>query len=183
MIRSIFAAAMILQGGAAMAATDFGVRTVASAGSGGPVSITVERHGSAVPAAWARIRPSSSGDLSGFARIGSQWGRVTSLRRSVEHNRRVGGQRNSYHLSGRAIDIARRPGVRHADIAAAYRRAGYHLLESLDEGDHSHFAFGSGSGARAARSAPAIVTASAASTPTSETWKMVYAPGSGRAGR
>ncbi|CAA9515887.1 MAG: hypothetical protein AVDCRST_MAG91-1880, partial [uncultured Sphingomonadaceae bacterium] len=49
---------------------------------------------------------------------------------------------NSYHLRGRAIDIARRPGVRHADLEAAYRKAGYSLIESLDEGDHSHFAFG-----------------------------------------
>ena len=30
-------------------------------------------------------------------------------------------------------------------FAAAYRAAGYHLIESLDEGDHSHFAFGSAS--------------------------------------
>ena len=52
-------------------------------------------------------------------------------------------------LSGRAIDIARRPGVRHADIAAALRAAGYVLIESLDEGDHSHFAFGSGAYASA----------------------------------
>jgi hypothetical protein len=27
-------------------------------------------------------------------------------------------------------------------IAAELRRNGFHLLESLDEGDHSHFAFG-----------------------------------------
>jgi hypothetical protein len=26
-------------------------------------------------------------------------------------------------------------------IAAAFRNAGYRLVESLDEGDHSHFAF------------------------------------------
>jgi hypothetical protein len=29
-------------------------------------------------------------------------------------------------------------------IAAELRRNGFHLLESLDEGDHSHFAFGDG---------------------------------------
>ena len=56
--------------------------------------------------------------------------------------------RNSYHLVGRAIDIARAPGVSHAVIDAAYRRAGYHIIESLDEGDHSHFAFGTGPGVR-----------------------------------
>ena len=80
--------------------------------------------------------------LSGVAELGASYGRVTSLKRSPEHNRRVGGARNSYHLSGRAIDIARRPGVTHRQIDAAYRAAGYRLIESLDEGDHSHFAFG-----------------------------------------
>jgi hypothetical protein len=29
-------------------------------------------------------------------------------------------------------------------IKAAYENAGYKLIESLDEGDHSHFAFASG---------------------------------------
>ena len=53
------------------------------------------------------------------------WGRVTSTYRSPAHNRAVGGVPNSYHLRGRAIDIARRPGVTHAMIAAAFRNAGY----------------------------------------------------------
>ena len=74
--------------------------------------------------------------------LGKKWGVVTSVKRSPEHNRAVGGAPNSYHLRGRAIDIARRPGVRHRDLEAAYRKAGYSLIESLDEGDHSHFAFG-----------------------------------------
>jgi hypothetical protein len=85
-------------------------------------------------------------NLSAAANLGSHWGRVTSTWRSPEHNRRVGGVRNSYHMSGRAIDIARRPGVTHWQIAAAFRNAGYRLIESLDEGDHSHFAFGTGEG-------------------------------------
>jgi hypothetical protein len=75
-------------------------------------------------------------------KIGAKWGAVTSVHRSPERNRAVGGAPNSWHLQGRAIDIARRPGVRHAEIEAAFRRAGYVLIESLDEGDHSHFAFG-----------------------------------------
>jgi hypothetical protein len=74
--------------------------------------------------------------------LGRKWGIVTSVRRSPEHNRAVGGAENSFHLRGRAVDIARRPGVRHTEIDAAYRKAGYVLVESLDEGDHSHFAFG-----------------------------------------
>lgn len=81
-------------------------------------------------------------DMGDAVRIGGKWGRVTSVHRTPAHNRRVGGVPNSYHLSGRAIDVARRPGVSHAQVAAALRAAGHNLVESLDEGDHSHFAFG-----------------------------------------
>jgi hypothetical protein len=81
-------------------------------------------------------------DMAQALKISAKWGRVTSVHRSPEHNRRVGGVPNSYHLSGRAIDLARRPGVSHAQVAAALRAAGHNLVESLDEGDHSHFAFG-----------------------------------------
>jgi hypothetical protein len=71
--------------------------------------------------------------------------------------------RNSWHLSGRAIDIARRPGVTHAQIAGAFRAAGYFLIESLDEGDHSHFAFGGAPSmaSHGARGVSRVVTASA----------------------
>ena len=79
--------------------------------------------------------------------------------------------RNSYHLSGRAIDIARRAGVRHAEIEAAYRSAGYQLVEFLDEGDHSHFAFG-----RAESAAFAAKSTGQESGGTK--WRMVYAPAS-----
>jgi hypothetical protein len=92
------------------------------------------------------VLSTGSGNLSAAARMGAQWGRVTSTYRSPAHNRRVGGARNSHHMFGRAIDIARRPGVTHAQIAAAFRSAGYRLVESLDEGDHSHFAFTFGGG-------------------------------------
>ena len=46
-----------------------------------------------------------------------------------------------YRVDPEIVVIARRAGVRHRQIAAAYRKAGYQLVESLDEGDHSHFAF------------------------------------------
>ena len=114
------------------------------------------------------------GNLATAARIGTQLGRVTSMKRSVERNRRVGGVRNSYHLSGRAIDIARKPGVTHGQIASALRSAGYQLIESIDEGDHSHFAFGSGLGRRL-QDAAAIAAKSGEVT----TWHMVYAPSGG----
>lgn len=81
-------------------------------------------------------------DMGSAADLGRRWGTVTSTMRTVEHNREVGGVPNSFHLHGRAIDIARRPGVRHAQLEAAFRKAGYQIIESLDEGDHSHFAFG-----------------------------------------
>ena len=84
-----------------------------------------------------------AGDAGSAARLAAVFGTVTSIHRTVERNRIVGGVPNSYHLSGRAIDVARKPGVTHDQIAAALRRAGYNLVESLDEGDHSHFAFAS----------------------------------------
>lgn len=84
-----------------------------------------------------------AGDAASAARLAAVFGTVTSIHRTPERNRLVGGVPNSYHLSGRAIDIARKPGVTHAQIAATLRSAGYNLVESLDEGDHSHFAFSS----------------------------------------
>jgi hypothetical protein len=75
------------------------------------------------------------------ARVAAAYGVVTSIYRSAAHNRAVGGVANSYHLAGQAIDVARRPGVSHFQVAAVLRKAGYDLIESIDEGDHSHFAF------------------------------------------
>ena len=166
--------------------TDFGIRSV----SGERAVVTVgvapkaeARTESAVQASvprssstsWTPIR-SGSASLSSAARLGAQWGRVTSTWRSVAHNRAVGGVRNSYHLRGRAIDIARRPGVAHWQIAAAFRAAGYNLLESLDEGDHSHFAFG-GAGEHKHRGArPQMVVAKVGEK---TEWRIVYAPSAG----
>ena len=170
MIRSAIGLGLLVCASAAGAqSTDFGVRTV----GGDRATVTVDVH----PRADAResisevtwtptksstsVRPMTSrasGGIASAARIAAQWGRVTSTYRSPAHNRRVGGVANSYHLHGRAIDIARRPGVSHWQIAAAYRNAGYRLIESLDEGDHSHFAFsfgGSGPARRAVPSKPA----------------------------
>ena len=76
------------------------------------------------------------------AKLAAIFGTITSTYRSVAHNREVGGVPNSYHLLGRAIDVVRRRGVTHHQIEAALRSAGFSLIESLDEGDHSHFAFG-----------------------------------------
>ncbi len=80
-------------------------------------------------------------EISAASRLISVYGVITSTLRTVAHNRAVGGVADSYHLLGRAIDIVRRPGVTHQQIETALKRAGYHLVESLDEQDHSHFAF------------------------------------------
>ncbi|HEY1143957.1 MAG TPA: D-Ala-D-Ala carboxypeptidase family metallohydrolase [Sphingomicrobium sp.] len=145
--------ALLLCGASAAGAqsTDFGVRTVSGERAMVVVAVapkvavraddTVKAYVShADTTSWTPIG-GGSGSLSSAANLGSRWGRVTSTLRSIAHNRAVGGVPNSYHLRGRAIDIARRPGVTHAMIAAAFRSAGYRLVESLDEGDHSHFAF------------------------------------------
>lgn len=113
-------------------ATDFGVRTVGSVIRTQPVQPR------AVVGTAARF------DLHQAAVVVGRYGRVTSLRRSAERNRRVGGVSNSWHLHGRAIDVVRSPSVSHAALAGTLRSLGYHLIESLDEGDHSHFAFGTG---------------------------------------
>jgi len=82
-------------------------------------------------------------EVNAASRFLSAYGTVTSTFRTVAHNRAVGGVPNSYHLLDRAIDLARRPGITHRQIEAALLRAGYNLVESLDEHDHSHFAFAS----------------------------------------
>ncbi len=101
----------------------------------------------------AKIPSPQAFDYAPAVDIGSRWGTVTSTGRTRARNAAVGGARNSFHIldrpgGARAIDIARRRGVGHADIEAEYRAAGFELLESLDEGDHSHFAFARGPSAQ-----------------------------------
>ena len=143
------------------AQTDFGVRIV-----GVP-----EASARATEAAVNDVMSSGKLSLSGATALGSHWGRVTSTYRSVEHNREVGGVPNSYHLLGRAIDIARAPGVNHAMIKAAYQRAGYTLVESLDEGDHSHFAFSFGP--------PRVASFRPIDKAEATQFRIVYAPAGG----
>lgn len=104
------------------------------------------------------VRSPVTADVSGAAAIAASYGAITSTYRSVAHNRAVGGVANSYHLTGRAIDVARKRGVTHGQIAAALQRAGYVMIESLDEGDHSHFAF---AGTRTISNATTITLAAA----------------------
>jgi hypothetical protein len=155
---------------AAGADTDWGIREVGKS----PHASEPEPAGT-----WALSTGSTSTSSSGRAvdmgdvkQIGARWGQVTSTYRSPTHNRRVGGVANSYHLNNRAIDIARRPGVSHWQIASAYRSAGYSLAESLDEGDHSHFAFGPPKRRGAGTRAQMVTVKSGEKTE----WRIIYAP-------
>ena len=192
MLRAAGAFILLATSQAALADTNFGIRTV-----DGKVR-NDERMGFEKPKPAEAPRPAAQAvyaqsseptpgylstpmgqspvDMSSIKNIGAHWGRVTSTYRSWAHNRRVGGVANSYHLRNRAIDIARRPGVSHWQIAAAYRAAGYNLLESLDEGDHSHFAFGRPGETKYRAPRPQIVIAKAGEL---TEWRVVYAPAGG----
>ena len=171
MKRVLFALTFLGSASAATAATpstDFAIRTPGRA----VVLTPIVEEGGPTRATSRAARPVTGS----AAAIGARWGRVTSTYRSPERNRRVGGVANSYHLSGRAIDIARRAGVRHAEIEAAYRSAGYQLVESLDEGDHSHFAFGGGSSSSSSSGGRAFATKVPLEQSGETRWRMVYAP-------
>ena len=171
MMRAGIALFFLMSGTAAAAAdTNWGIRQIGDS----------RRATEEPPPAGTWALEASAGrsvDMGNIKQIGAKWGQVTSTYRSPSHNRRVGGVSNSYHLSNRAIDIARRPGVSHAQLAAAYRNAGYSLAESLDEGDHSHFAFGPPK-RRAARSQARMV---AVKSGEKTEWRIVYAPPSSAA--
>lgn len=174
MLVGVIVIAALAAGTPAATATDFGVREVPMSQGQSPRTLVAVYP--IINTGGSGLRDSSAArsvNISAIAAIGSSWGRVTSTRRSPDHNRRVGGVRNSFHLSGRAIDIARRSGVSHSLIAAAYRNAGYHLVESLDEGDHSHFAFG---GAEQQRARVAETHSSAGLSASGTQWRMVSAP-------
>lgn len=128
---------------------------------GQDVSAATARRGQDVRAdtsIYATDAKAGSSAVANAAALGSRFGTVTSATRSPEHNAEVGGQPNSYHLRGPAVDIARAPGITHQQIVNAYTSAGYKLVEHLDEGDHTHIAWtsapiaaGKGSAAKAPR--------------------------------
>ncbi|HET9337193.1 MAG TPA: D-Ala-D-Ala carboxypeptidase family metallohydrolase [Sphingomicrobium sp.] len=171
MMRAGIALIFLMSGTAAAGAdTNWGIREI-----GGSPTVADEP---APAGTWALgTSPGRAVDMGSIKQIGSKWGQVTSTYRSPSHNRRVGGVANSYHLSNRAIDIARRPGVSHSQIAAAFRNAGYSLAESLDEGDHSHFAFGPPKRRGSRVQAQMVEVKSGEKTE----WRIVYAPPSSSA--
>jgi hypothetical protein len=72
-----------------------------------------------------------------FRPAGISGERVTSTFRSAAHNKRVGGVKNSYHLTGRARDSVPPPGMSMGEYAARLRAANPHL-DVINEGDHVH---------------------------------------------
>lgn len=167
MLRAAGASILLVWASTAGAAeTDFGIRELGK----------TARSSEPLPAGeWASYSGRTV-DMSDIKQIGAHWGQVTSTFRTAAHNRDVGGVANSYHLRGRAIDIARRPGVSHGQIVTAYRAAGYALAESLDEGDHSHFAFGP---PKRLGPQPQMVTVKSGEK---TEWRIVYAPVSSSGG-
>lgn len=102
------------------------------------------------PGTTTKPRGSGGGGSSGSGRaprmdvdvlMNSIGARVTSGYRSYEHNKKVGGQPNSYHLTGNARDIAKTPGMSLGKIVSALQKQGYDVVEKLDEGDHFHVAW------------------------------------------
>lgn len=79
---------------------------------------------------------------------------VTSGRRTAERNAAVGGAKNSWHLSGEALDLVPPKGKTIAEFRAELERRGLPVTELLDEGDHWHWAWG-GDQRSAATAAPA----------------------------
>lgn len=70
-----------------------------------------------------------------YKSLANQFGaQITSLTRTPEHNRKVGGVANSQHISGTGGDFVV-PGSQKAAFIAAVRARGY---EPIDEGDHIH---------------------------------------------
>ena len=70
-----------------------------------------------------------------FAALGQKYGiQPTSVTRTPERNRQVGGVANSYHLTGQAADFVV-PQAQKAQFIQDARQNGY---EAIDEGDHIH---------------------------------------------
>lgn len=70
-----------------------------------------------------------------FADLGQKYGiQPTSVTRTPERNRQVGGVANSYHLTGQAADFVV-PQQQKAQFIQDVRQNGY---EAIDEGDHIH---------------------------------------------
>lgn len=72
-----------------------------------------------------------------FRPVGLPGETVTSTRRSVAHNKRVGGKSNSYHLSGRARDSVPPQGMTMAEYHRRLSALNPHL-DVINEGDHVH---------------------------------------------
>ena len=66
---------------------------------------------------------------------------ITSAARTAQHNAAVGGQPNSYHLTGHAVDFEPPPGTTTSQAVQKLKASGLPFVELLDEGDHVHVAW------------------------------------------
>jgi len=97
-----------------------------------------------------------------FAALGQKYGiRPTSVQRTPERNRQVGGVANSYHLTGQAADWAV-PQQLKAQFMADARANGF---EAIDEGDHIHIEPASRNAARGGIAQPYQAPAKEESAP------------------
>lgn len=83
--------------------------------------------------------PFAKKDPEGAALAAVPGARITSTRRSAEHNAAVGGVPNSRHLTGDAVDFIPPAGMTRTQAEAAIRARDPHPKELLDEGDHVHY--------------------------------------------
>lgn len=115
MNRFVLAIVLLATASATHAGTDFGERQAPSIRNL-PLTLAPTR-----PESVKMPLPLAAGEALSMTRalvVAQRWGRVSSTLRSPAHNRAVGGVPNSFHLSGRAIDVVRGAGVRHHQIEA-----------------------------------------------------------------
>jgi len=68
--------------------------------------------------------------------------KITSSKRTPEHNAEVGGVPNSQHISGTAVDVVLPQGITFDNFKKALQDSGIKTSELIDEGDHVHVAWG-----------------------------------------
>lgn len=106
------------------------------------------------PAAPSAQPATAEGVRSVVDRLVKGGARITSGQRSAADNARVGGAKNSYHLSGHAYDIVPPPGMSMGALEQELRSTGVQFAELINEGDHVHVAWPRGGENRAQPPAP-----------------------------
>lgn len=110
-------------------------------GSGGVSGEPAPQEGP-MPTATSGPAASGEGVRAVVDSLTSAGARITSSKRTPEHNAAVGGAANSYHLSGHAFDIVPPPGMSMGELEQQLRSTGVKFAELINEGDHVHIAWG-----------------------------------------